>query len=93
METPDKQIPAGIEVDKPVIKQGTVGWHPAGPTPKKLKDITDAIIYFCAGLGGIVGATDLFSGYQAKIMGLTLSCVILACGAVQKGIGVKPAEE
>ena len=89
----EKEIPPNsIEVDKTVMRKGTVGWHPSLPPPKKLKDITDAIIYFCAGLGGIVGATDLFSGYQSKVIGLCLSCVILACGAVQKGIGVKPAE-
>lgn len=88
--TEEKPMPEGIQVDKTVVQPGKVGWHPSMPPPKKLKDMTDAIIYFCAGAGGIVGATDLFTGYQAKVIALVLSCIILACGALQKGIGVKP---
>lgn len=89
----DKPVPPGtVEVDKHVMREGKVVFKLSGPPPRKVKMVCDAIIYFCAGLGGIVGATDIFTGYQAKVIGLTLSCVILLCGAIQKALGVEVTE-
>lgn len=87
---PDQKIPEGVEVDKPVIQEGKVVIKFDGPPPRKLRMVCEAIIYFCAGMGGVVGATDLFTGYQAKIIAVVLSSVILACGAILKAIGVEP---
>ena len=87
-----------IEVDQHALSKGEVthvgkdNFKFRYPTPRILKAWTDGIVYFCAGLSGIVGATDLLSGYQAKVMMLVLSVTVLGCGAIQKGVGVKPSE-
>lgn len=90
----EKPIPDGVhEVEKTVLRKGTIGWHPSFPPPKILKQVTNGIVYFCAGIGGIVGGSDLFTGYQAKVIMLVSACITLACGAVQTGVGVKPDEK
>ena len=88
-----KPIPEGIETDTPVIKQGTVKFmSKAGfmnTAPKKLRIILTTLRYFCTGLITMIGATDLFSGKQAKIFCFILGVVILACGAIEGGTGVQ----
>jgi hypothetical protein len=87
---PDNQI----EVNQPALTEGKVevmtkgGWM--NPPPRKLKVVCESIIYFCAGLITTVSATDIFSGGQAKIISFVLGVVMLAAGAIQKGIGVVP---
>lgn len=88
-----EQIPKGIEVQETVVQRGTVGLSFKNPAPDKLKRVIAALTYFCAGLMTTVGATDLFSGRQAKIICFILGIVILALGALGMTIGVKPAEE
>lgn len=89
--------PGMIEVDQPAIAKGEVkfmGKHGFGnPTPRIVKAWTEGIVYFCAGLIGIVGGSDLFTGRQSKAICLVLAIVVLACGAIQKSTGVKPIHE
>jgi len=86
-----------IEVAVPETKAGTVQFMNKdafnNPAPEKLKKVMNALIQFCAGLTTAVGATDLFSGRQAKIIMLVLGIVVLACGSIKAAIGVKPEDD
>lgn len=86
-------LPDGIEVSKPVIEQGKVVPSFKYPAPDKMKRVIKGLNYFIAGLVTAVGATDLFSGGQAKVISFILGVVILALGALELSTGVKPAEK
>jgi hypothetical protein len=92
----EKEEPKPIEITVPEVKKGTIEFMNKAafinPTPEKLKRFFEGIRYFCAGLIASVGATDLFTGRQPKIIAFILGVVILATGAAEKAIGVKPAE-
>lgn len=93
----ETNIPAGIEISQPVIKPGTVEVLNkaafSNPAPEKLKRVIKALNYFIAGLVTTVGATDLLSGRQSKIVCFILGIVILALGAVELAFGVRPEEK
>lgn len=89
--------PGSVEVDQPALKKGEVEFmSKAGfknPAPRTLKAWTDGIQAFCSGLVISVGATDIFSGYQSKVICFVLGTVALGCFCIQKGTGVKPADD
>lgn len=86
-----------IEVAVPETKPGTVQFMNKSafnnPAPEKLKKVMNAIIQFCAGLTTAVGATDLFTGRQPKVIMFVLGVVMIACGSIKAAVGVKPADE
>lgn len=63
-----------------------------GDTPTMLARVTEGIRYFCAGLVVTVGATDLLTGKQAKVVCFVLGIVVLVCGAIDKAVGVVPKQ-
>jgi hypothetical protein len=85
--------PDEVVVNQPTVQKGTIqfmnksGWM--NPAPIKVKVITDAIKDFVSGLIVSVGATDIFSGHQAKAMCFGLGIVGLACGVISRATGVK----
>lgn len=85
------------EVEVPVTKESTVSFMtPSGfsnPAPLKLKRVLTALRYFCVGLITAVSGTDLFTGYQSKIISFCLGVVILSLGAIELGTGVKETEK
>lgn len=94
MGTQENQpMPPGTEVDQTVISKGKVGFSINSPAPKKLKAAIAGVNYFCAGIGTIVGASDLFTGYQAKVIMFLTGILVLAGGSILVMIGVKPEEE
>lgn len=86
-----------VQVDQPSTVKGKVEFMTkAGrknPAPIKVKAWTDGIAAFCSGSMALVGGTDLFTGYQAKIIALLLGLVGVACFAIQKGTGVRPLND
>lgn len=86
-----------IEVSVPVIQQGKVKFMNASgfsnPAPDKLKRVLTAIRYTLVGLITAVAGTDLFSGYQSKVITFSLGIMILACGGIELATGVKPLPE
>lgn len=93
---PDEEI-KNIEVDQPVIEKGSLQFgNRSGfkyAAPNKMKVAFKAVNYFAAGAVTLVGATDLFSGTQAKVISFILGVTVLACGAIESATGVKPAED
>lgn len=83
-----------VVISQPAVVKGKVEFMTkAGrknPPPARLKAWTDGIQAFCSGLVISVGATDLFTGYQAKLICFVLGAVALACFCIQKATGVKP---
>ena len=94
---PEDNEPKQIEVNEPVVKTGTVEFLNKAafnnPAPDKLKRVLQAIKYTFVGLITMVSGTDLFSGYQSKVISFTLGVCILICGAVELGTGVKSIDE
>lgn len=92
-----QDIPEGIEVSHPVIQPGTVQVLNraafSNPAPLKLQRIVKALNYFVAGLVTTVGATDLFTGKQSKIICFILGVFILGLGAIELAFGVRPEEK
>jgi hypothetical protein len=89
--------PESVEVSQPaVVPKGEIKFATMEglkyQPPAKLQVAVKVINYFCAGLVTMVGATDLFSGRQAKIICFILGALVLLCGAVEKATGVKPTE-
>lgn len=96
--TPDPVTPVpGVVVEEPVVKKGTVKFMSAAgfknPAPQILKKVLAAVKYFCAGLVTTVGATDLFSGLQSKVIMFCLGIVILLCGAIEYATGVQSVSD
>lgn len=89
-ETP---LPEGIEVSKPVIEKGKVVASFKHPAPERMRRVIKALVYFCSGLGGVIGATDVISSSDLKVIMLFQAIIILALGSLEIFIGVKPAEE
>lgn len=88
-----QKIPEGVEVSEDVMKRGTVQFMTksalTNPAPEKLKRVIKALNYFCAGIVAAVGATDLFSGGQAKVICFIVGIFVLALGSLEISIGVK----
>lgn len=94
MGTQEKPIPENVvEVDKKVLRKGTLGWHPKYPTSTKLRLICETIVYTNAGVTALISGSDIFSGYQVKVLGFILGVTALVAGGVIKATGVKPASE
>ncbi len=89
--------PKQIEVDETVTKTGTVEFMNQAafnnPAPDKMKRALAAMKYTFVGLITMVSGTDLFSGYQAKIICFVLGVFILICGGIELSTGVKSIEE
>ncbi len=95
---PDEPItPDQVEISKPVLEKGTVQFMNKAavnnPAPDKLKRVLTAIRYTFVGLITMVSATDLFSGYQSKVISFCLGVAILICGGIELGTGVKSADD
>jgi hypothetical protein len=90
---PEEIIPQQIEVQEPAVKTGTVEmFNKAGfnnPAPDKLKRVLTAMRYTFVGLITMVSGTDLFTGYQSKVISFSLGVAVLICGAIELGTGVK----
>lgn len=93
----EKEIPQGVEVDKQVVEEGKVKFGTktamSNPAPAKMKRIIKALNYFCVGLITAVGATDLFTGYQSKVIVFIIGVFVLALGSLEFLTGVKPVDE
>lgn len=93
----EKVIPAGVEVDKPVMAEGEVKFATKtamnNPAPAKMKRIIKALNYFSVGLITAVGATDIFTGKQAKIIVFVIGVFVLALGSLEFLTGVKPVDD
>lgn len=88
--------PEPIQVDTTKEEKGQVKFFTKGAfkgdTPTILARVTEGIRYFATALIATVGATDLFTGRQPKIICFILAVVILLCGTIDKAVGVVPKE-
>lgn len=84
-----------ITVDTTAVSKGkvTVFGNINNPTPTILARATKALRYFATAMITMVGATDLFTGGQVKIICFILGVTILALGAVDIIIGVEPEKK
>lgn len=86
-----------IEVPTTEVKTGKVSFMTksgfSNPPPVLLKRICAALKYFCVSLITAVGATDIFSGGQAKIICFSLGVFVLLIGGIEFATGVKPIDE
>jgi len=90
----EKPIPENtIEVDKKVLRKGTLGFHPQFPTSVKLRLICETIVYTNAGATAMIGGSDIFTGYQSKVIVFILGVMALIAGGLIKVTGVKPDAE
>ncbi len=82
-----------IEVEMPAVVKGDVRFLSKAaflnPAPDKLRKFLTGARYFSVGAITIVSASDLFSGYQAKVINLVLSVLILLLGAIEAATGVE----
>lgn len=88
--------PEVVEVEKTVEKTGTVKlginqW--SNPTPIIWKRICTAARYFIVSLIGLVSASDLFTGGQAKLIIFCGTVLIFLIGAIEVFIGLEPADK
>lgn len=90
-------IPEGVEISENVVSQGKVKFMTktafSNPAPEKMKRIIKALNYFSVGLITAVGATDLFTGRQSKIIVFIIGVFVLALGSLEFITGVKPVDE
>lgn len=94
MGTQEKSMPENtIEVDKKVLRKGTLGLHPKYPTSTKLRLICETVVYTNAGVTALIGGSDIFTGYQTKVLVFILGLAALVAGGIIKVTGVKPASE
>lgn len=90
----EKPIPEDtIEVEKKVLRKGKLGFHPRYPTSTRLRLICETVVYTNAGVSALVGGSDIFTGYQSKVIGFLLGVSALIAGGLIKATGVKPNEE
>lgn len=86
-----------IEVAVPEVQKGTVSFMTKeafrNPAPEKLKRVLKALNYFAVSMITMVSATDLFSGYQSKVICFILGIFILLLGAIGLATGVKTEED
>lgn len=86
-----------VEVATPEVKPGTVQiMNNAGfnnPAPMKLKRVLTAIRYTLVSLITAVGATDIFSGGQSKLIVFVLGLIIILTGGIELATGVKPIDD
>jgi formate/nitrite transporter FocA (FNT family) len=86
-----------IEVDVPVMKTGTTQFMTKAafnnPAPDKLKRIIAALKFSFVSIITMVSGTDLFTGYQSKIISFTLGLAIIILGGIELATGVKSIEE
>lgn len=92
-----REVPEGVEIDKQVVEEGKVKFGTktamTNPAPAKMKRIIKALNYFCVGLITAVGATDLFTGTQTKVIVFVIGVIVLALGSLEFLTGVKPIED
>ena len=91
---PDQQ-PDIVEVQKTVEKKGKVRFNLqqiGNPTPVLAKRICTAARYFIVSLIGLISASDLFTGGQAKLLIFCGTVLIFLIGAIEICIGLEPAE-
>lgn len=97
MSLPTTPAPDEIEVNTPEIVKGKVEFMSSAsfgnPAPDKLKRILTAIRYTLVGMITMVSGTDLFSGYQSKVISFSMGVLILICGGIELATGVKPVPE
>lgn len=88
-ENPSVVVDTTKEIPKGKLK---VSWNPFNglPTPTILARTTKALRYFSVALIGLVSASDLFSGLQAKKVNFCLSVFIYFTGVIDIMIGVEP---
>lgn len=93
----NQPIPPGIEVSENVMKPGTISFMNksafTNQPPEKMKRIIKAFLYFFGLLNGAVGASDLFSGKQAKVIMFFIFIATAVCGALEIAFGVKQDNE
>lgn len=86
-----------IEVAVPEIKKGSVQFMNKAafnnPAPEKMVRILSALSDFCAAMVTTVGATDLFTGRQPKIICFILGAAMVAFRLMKGVIGVKPSTD
>lgn len=94
---PKEQEPAPtVEVDLPVEKKGVSKFNfnqIGNPAPAKWKRIGAAIRYTLTGMITMVAGSDLFTGYQSKVICFGLGLCILISGGVEVFMGVEPPEK
>lgn len=83
-----------VIVDKPVIVKDakvefmTKAAFKSSP-PRNVQNYIKGILYFCGGLPTVLVASQLFTTFQLKVIGLILSLTVLGCGAIEITVGVK----
>ena len=82
------------EVEVPKKVTGTVRFLTSkaaytNPAPERLKRILTACRYFAVGCIATVSGSDLFSGYQAKVINFSLAVVIILLGSIELATGVE----
>ena len=85
-----------VVIEKPVEKTGTIrmGLNQINnPTPVIWKRICTASRYFIVSLIGLISASDLFTGGQAKLLIFCGTVLIFLIGAIEIFIGVEPPEK
>lgn len=82
------------EIEVPILQKGEIKFMGGGgfsnPAPDKLKRVLTAIRYTLVGFITMISGTDLFTGYQSKVISFTLGVCILLCGGIELAVGVKP---
>lgn len=81
------------EIEKSVEQKGTVKFNldqTGNPTPAKWKRVSTALRYSFVGMITMISGSDLFNGYQSKIISFTLGVCILITGAIDLFMGVEP---
>lgn len=83
-----------VEINVPVQQPGKVNFlNKSGfnnPAPSKLKRVLSAIKYTFVSMITSVGASDLFTGKQSKIISFCLGMAVIICGFVEFATGVEP---
>ena len=96
-ENNNQPIPDGIEVSENVMKTGSISFMTkaafTNKPPEKMARLIKAFLYFFGLLNGAVGASDLFSGKQAKVIMFFIFIATSFCGAAEIAFGVKSENE
>jgi hypothetical protein len=82
-----------VEINESVIREGTVEFMNkkgfSNPTPQRVKSAVKALQAFCISMVALVGATDLFSGRQVKVLVFVFSVAALFFEFISKATGVE----
>lgn len=85
-----------VEIDVPIEKKGTAKFNFnqfGNPAPAKWKRIGAAIRYTLTGMITMVAGSDLFTGYQSKVICFGLGALILISGGIEVFMGVEPPDK